>query len=308
MNVATAAFQDFANGAFADGLRKLDADPQWQDASNTLDGPFDLRLPGLPGWGEALLLASLLKRYAIPAGRQIEAYANAQVISILKDDAAFNLHPIGDKDERPTASRSPLAILRHALTGTLLNADFAPFNAGVSDPLRVAARPCVGLAWQSVSNGRAITEKSVPHERFLEIVEGLDAEVISFQRQVQFVHRTHIIEKFGERSSFLSDEALDADDQTSIVQQVRRLDCMVTISTTSAHIAACLGVPVVLIAARRKGRQWFWQAQKDHGKHLYPTARLILGDLGGSAHWWESCIAPAKEAVRVRLNATSGER
>ena len=56
--------RDLAGGAFASGLCKLNEDPEWHDDRTDLDGPFRLGFPRAQGWGEELLVASLLKRHA----------------------------------------------------------------------------------------------------------------------------------------------------------------------------------------------------------------------------------------------------
>jgi hypothetical protein len=66
---------------------------------------------------------------------------------------------------------------------------------------------------------------------------------------------------------------------------------------TTAHIAACLGVPVIVLAARRAGPQWFWRAQAEHGKRLYDSVTVILG--GEDGKWWEDYIPKARELLQT---------
>lgn len=303
----TSAFSELAAGNFKDGLEKLGEDPCWRDSDNSLDGLFFLGFPGCQGWGEGLLIASLLKRYAVDSQKTIEVLANQQVFSILKHDDAFQVHSMNDFDKSAFCKvRSPLAILRHALTRNLLNLPFEPIkvDAEYKPPTTVHRR--IGLAWASLKkNDKPNKCKSVKCECFLKIINGLDVEIMSFQRRLKQADKEKVIEKFGEKNcTFLCDSILHAPDQTEVVKAICSLDCMVTISTTSAHIAACLGIPVVLLAARRGGPQWFWQAQKNHGRCLYRTVHPILGNKTG-AKWWESCIEEAKREVNDVL---SGKR
>jgi len=292
------AFQDLATGNFEAGLRSLSADPHWRDSSSTLDGLFDLRIPGAAGWGEGLLLASLLKRHAVQVQRPAEVLVVPQVLSILESDAAFRVGPLQSSgSDRPSNARSPLAILTAALTGTLLDRPFVPVAAGIPNSPSKSERPHIGLAWESVVNNQPIEEKSVPCDQLLTVLDGLDADVISFQRRLRPVDGDHIRTRFGARSAFISDTLLDGVDQMPVVKEIGSLDCMVTISTTTAHIAACLGVPVVLIAAQRPGKQWFWRAQADHGRCFYPSVRPVLGEVDGREPWWKNCLGPAREAV-----------
>lgn len=115
-------FRDLAAGAFESGLAKLDADPEWHDDRLDLEGPFRLGFPRAQGWGEELLVASLLKRHADASKATVQVFASEQVCSILKHDPAF-LPQLREDDRK---GRSPLAILRHALMGKLLDQSFVP--------------------------------------------------------------------------------------------------------------------------------------------------------------------------------------
>jgi ADP-heptose:LPS heptosyltransferase len=86
-------------------------------------------------------------------------------------------------------------------------------------------------------------------------------------------------------------EALDR-----LVQEISQLDYIVTISTTTTHIAAALGVAVQLIAAERKHQQWFWRVQANHQRSLYPTVRVHLGT-GDKNGWWEKSLESLRRAV-----------
>jgi hypothetical protein len=57
-------FIELSKGNFASGLKLLNQDDQWHDDNNDLQGPFRLGFPRAQGWGEDLLVASLLKRSA----------------------------------------------------------------------------------------------------------------------------------------------------------------------------------------------------------------------------------------------------
>jgi hypothetical protein len=67
-------FKDLAAGAFECGLAKLDADSEWHDDRSDLAGPFRLRFPGVKGFGEELLVASLLKRQAHASRETLNKY------------------------------------------------------------------------------------------------------------------------------------------------------------------------------------------------------------------------------------------
>jgi hypothetical protein len=98
------AFQELAKGDFESGLAKLNQHSGWHDDRTDLRGPFGLRSPGAKGWGEGLLVASLLmlKRDAANLGVPVKVFADWQVCSILKQDPVFDALPEGsDTEGRP---------------------------------------------------------------------------------------------------------------------------------------------------------------------------------------------------------------
>jgi hypothetical protein len=293
------AFELLSRGDFKKGLRKLGEDPQWNDPA-AAGRPLFLGFPGAPGWGEGLLIASLAKRRAAADRKHISACAKSEVCSILKNDPAFQSIESDTRNGRP-----PLSVLQDALVGDLLTLPFEKIEAANSH-LRPTWRPRIGLAWASVNKRcRPIPEKSIPLCEFLGILREVgDAELISFQRRLGANDRKVLNEQFEKRWSFpLSDCDLDSPDQSNVVKQICSLDCMVTISTTTAHIAASLGVPVVLIAAKRRdGQQWFWSAQKEHGACFYPSVKVTLGVVPTKADkWWEGCIECAQRNLHSHL-------
>ena len=290
------AFRDLAQGNLQSGLQKLAGDEQWKDDVTTLDGAFYLGFPDAQGWGEGILTASLLKRYAASSNKTIEVFSQPEVCSILNNDPAFHAERVGHFGQaRSKGARSSLAILTHALTGNLLELPFANIGDGTA-LLQQNRRPLIGIAWASVSGGDPISGKSIPLEKFINIFDDVDSELVSFQRKLDEQDNERLRDQFSGRFSALSDSKLDATNQTDVMREVQKLDCMVTISTTTAHIAASVGIPVVLLAARRPYQQWFWRVQQEHGKKFYPSVQVVLGS-SAEKTWWSECLEPAKQAL-----------
>ena len=155
-----AALGDLAKGNFESGLARLNQDPKWHDEGGDLDGPFELAFPGVEGWGEALLTASLLKRHAANLPHAIEVFANKQVRSILANDSSFNVN----SDQSDHEARSPLAVLRHALRGTLLREHFVPLAVPGSRPHpKSTARGLVSLGQVSTRVENIFTRSPCRH-------------------------------------------------------------------------------------------------------------------------------------------------
>lgn len=302
------AFRDLANGNFVAGLTRLGQLGQWHDDTDSLDGPFFLGFPCAAGWGEGLFLASLLKRYAVVHNKQVKVFAHHKTCSILIRDETFCAKPVTDcSDAYSKGARPPLAILKSALTGGLLDLPFAEIAANATHPKSSRAKPQIGIAWASIDKrDHPIGDKSIPLSDFLPLLGEVDADVISFQRKLRPHDRDKLQDAFKTRCTIFDDNELDASDQTCVVDAISGIDCMMTISTTTAHIAACLGIPVVLLAARRKGQQWFWRAQEEHKKYFYPNVNVILGSVtGDTGDWWQSCLEPAKCAFIAAIGRCS---
>ena len=299
-----AGFRDLADGAFESGLAQLDTDPEWHDDGLDLDGPFRLGFPRAQGWGEELLVASLLKRHAHASKAPVQVFASEQVCSILKHDPAF----LPQLREDHKTSRSPLAILRQALVGKLLDEPFVPLaSPGGAASSTLDHRPHVGIAWASVSRSGPIAEKSVPVDRLLTVLTGIDADLVSLQRKLSVADPQDLARKRGVH--LIDDEVLEASTPSAVealVKSILGLDFLVTISTTTTHIAAALGTRVELIVAEREGQQWFWRVQASHGKRLYPTVRVHLGD-GREEDWWERSLQSLR-ATLSREEHGSAER
>lgn len=293
-----AGFRDIAAGDFKRGLAKLDSDREWHDECSDLEGPFRLGFPRARGWGEELLVASLIKRHADASKTPVPVFASKQVCSILKQDPAF----IPRLCEGDGKGRPPLAIVRQALLGELLNDPFVPLETQEASPLHECEhRSRVGIAWASVSGRRPIPEKSVDVDLFLAALKDLDADFVSLQRKLSDADPRGRAQECG--MHVVDDKVLDASTPSAVealVETIRGLDFLVTISTTTTHIAAALGTRVELIVPEREGQQWFWQVQARHGKCLYPTVKVHLGGRG-TDDWWEQPLRSVRAAISNEL-------
>jgi ADP-heptose:LPS heptosyltransferase len=186
-----------------------------------------------------------------------------------------------------------------------LNIPFVPIETGIPLPQFSRSKPRIGIAWESRNNfGSVDKEKSIPLEDFLDILgKDIETEVISFQRKLSKTENAILHARFPRHCTIIPADVLDAENQADVVKEIRNLNCMVTISTTTTHIAACLGIPVILIAAKRHGNQWFWRAQHEYGKCFYPSVGVILGASGTS--WWKGYLESARSQFLSRLSMCS---
>jgi len=158
-------------------------------------------------------------------------------------------------------------------------------------------RSRIGIVWASIDK-KPIKKKSVPVKEFLNTLAGVEADFVSFQRKLQVADPDCLLRKFGAR--VVADDVLDARNQRcldNLMQEIRQLDCIVTTSTTTTHIAGSMGIRVELIAAERAGHQWFWQVQANQHRCFYPSVKVHLGK-GESGGWWEKSL----KSVRASLS------
>jgi hypothetical protein len=145
--------------------------------------PFYLGFPANPGWGEGLLIASLLKRYATRNDRRISVFARKEICMVLQHDRAFQLHPIVKGDH----FRSPLAVLKAALAGNLLDFPFVPIITAGVRPQTKSSTPLIGIAWASIGpSGKCIPGKSIPLPHFLTVFREVKSMCANTRRAAHF--------------------------------------------------------------------------------------------------------------------------
>jgi hypothetical protein len=293
------AFRCFARGDFEEGLRRLDEHQLWHDSRLDLDGPFQLGFPGraVRGWGEELLVASLLKRCAIRSRSRITVGASSEVRSVLKDDTAFVLAEV----DHAGPLRPPFAVLRSTLIGDLLGRSFLPIdhrrfqsNRSFSERLM----PKVGIIWASVENGQCVPQKSVPLERMADALAKTNWTLVSIQRDLRAANADGHLDRMG-IAAVGGDvaEANGPDAVDELLATLGGLDRIVTVSTTTAHLAAALGMQVDLIVAERDGQQWFWEVQARRDRRIYPTVRIHMGRTDRDPRWWEGSFESLEESI-----------
>jgi hypothetical protein len=130
--------------------------------------------------------------------------------------------------------------------------------------------------------------------QFLDALKNINAaEFVSLQRCLGTADPQGLVKRFGAR--VIEDPILDAKtkgDLETLVHELRSLNVIVTISTTTAHIAGSMGIRERLIVAERSGQQWFWQVQANHHKTFYPSVQVHLGK-GEKNNWWRTPLESA---------------
>ena len=159
--------------------------------------------------------------------------------------------------------------------------------ANWNERLGVKDRPRIGLAWSGRPSHKNDHNRSIALAAFLEILAGVNAAVVSVQRDVRGADaevlrgRPDIIH-FGE-------ELRDFADTAALIGD---LDLVVTVDTSVAHLAGALAKPVWVLLPLVP--DWRWLIDREDSP-WYPTARLFRQD---ESRRWDGVIARVNAALR----------
>ncbi len=84
------------------------------------------------------------------------------------------------------------------------------------------------------------------------------------------------------------------DDLDRLAAAMCACDMVVTVSNTTAHLAAGLGLPTMVKLPQARGPLWYWHRDR---KDLpwYPSARLFRQPANGD---WSAVITAVRQALR----------
>jgi tetratricopeptide (TPR) repeat protein len=155
-------------------------------------------------------------------------------------------------------------------------------------------RPRIGLAWSGRPTHKNDHNRSIALAAFLEVLAGVNAAVVSVQRDVRgadadVLRQRSDIVHFGEELKDFADTAA----------LVANLDLVVAVDTSVAHLAGALGKPVWVLLPFVP--DWRWLLNREDSP-WYPTARLFRQDV---SRRWDGVIAQVNAALRdfVRCEA-----
>ena len=134
----------------------------------------------------------------------------------------------------------------------------------------------IGLSWRSV-NPMIGGEKSLKLEQFAEILSVPDVRWIN----LQYGDTRKDLESIKGRytADLISDDKIDAmSDLEALAAQISALDGVVTISNSTAHMSAALGIPTYLIIPDHKKRLWYWFGQGRFNP-WYRSIRVLRGGI-----------------------------
>ncbi len=267
------------------------------------------------GIGEELLLATMIPGLAAACSK-LTVLCSARMVPVFK--RSFPAVKVAERDEPlPAEGIDPALDFQMSLSdaGQFLRPSFESFahseSRGVlqahpkkrkqlrADYLeRKSDAALVGLSWHSATPDLGPL-KSMPARVAAEIAKQIDATIVSLQYQPSAEDVAVIAEACGE--TWIVDEAIDPlTSMEDSIAQVAAMDCVVTISNTTAHTAGALGIPCVLLVPKYTGRHWYWFRTQSDDCVWYPSVRLVEIENGDD---WAAKVPAAIEFVRQTLSA-----
>ena len=110
----------------------------------------------------------------------------------------------------------------------------------------------------------------------------------------------------AERDSLAADTGIDLlriddvdnlHDIDGLAALIEACDLVITVSNSTAHLAAALGKPVWILLADGPGLFWFWHRRREDSP-WYPSARLFRQPARGD---WPGVIAKVGHALATRM-------
>jgi tetratricopeptide (TPR) repeat protein len=286
------AWDDYAvraesKGSFA--FRKLDLPwPPW------LGEPLDnkkILIWGEQGLGDEVLFASIIPEIAAEAGlcifgcskRLVKVFQRSfpkAIVESLDDVLATQSerdfdYQISALDLGRWRRRKLSAFSNH---GAYLKADLAAVERARScwkAKTQAGSKKLVGFSWRSFAPH--VGDKKTPRPEFWS--ELLDAETHTLV-SLQYGQPNQIASEclalgrsLGQTIHFDPMVNLSADMDDAIAH-IAAMDCLVTVSNSTAHLSAALGVPTIVVVQSGKARLWYW-FKDGYFSPWYPSVRLV---------------------------------
>ncbi len=252
------------------------------------------------GIGDELLAASMIPD-AIAAAEHVTLLCSERLLPLMR--RSFPAVTVEHRAEPlPACAVDPSIDLQLSLSelGLAFRQNFAAFpmrskflkaDQHKQDSLRAkyqAHRPgarLVGISWMSQKNYELGWLKS---QSLLSWAPILSTPRVLFVN-LQYGDRQQELEKVRKQLGIelLHDDSIDPlVDMDGFAAQVAAMDLVVSASNTTVHTAGALGVPVWVLAAKGRGRFWYWFRGKTDCP-WYPSAHFITQEKEGD---WSSVL------------------
>jgi tetratricopeptide (TPR) repeat protein len=146
-------------------------------------------------------------------------------------------------------------------------------------------RPRIGLAWSGSVAHERDADRSISLSALLPLLNS-DATFVSLQKDVRPADAA-VLDQCGDILHF-GDAFVDFSDTAALIS---KLDLVISVDTSIAHLAGALGRPVWVLLSYIP--DWRWLLDRDSSP-WYPTARLFRQN---DSRTWDSVIMRAREAA-----------
>lgn len=169
-----------------------------------------------------------------------------------------------------------------------------------ADPARVAAlrsrltqngKLICGLSWNS-KNASSGTEKSLSLDALSPLLSLPETSFVDLQYGDTGSERAELQASHGLTVQKL-DDIDNRDDIDGLAALISACDIVVTISNTTAHLAAALGKPTIILLSSSPKLLWYWHQDRNDSP-WYPSAVLLRQ---AQVNRWADVVAVAREAV-----------
>jgi tetratricopeptide (TPR) repeat protein len=263
---------------------------------------------GEQGLGDQILLLGMLPSL-LARGADVAVAVEARLVPLVaRSFPQVRAVPLNDPVlDRPARYQSPLSGLGPVFRRC--RDDFADTRSPYlqADPQRVqalraqlggGAQPVVGLSWSS-HNPRLMAQKSLPLLQWGPVLQQPGHRFVDLQYGDTTAERTAVKDTLGVDVAHL-DEVDNTADIDALAALVCACDVVVTVSNTTAHLAAALGRPVLLMLPRARGLLWYWQ---DAGARnpWYPSVHIFRQTVAGE---WGDVLQQVAHALPAAAGAT----
>lgn len=257
---------------------------------------------GEQGPGDQIFFAGMLSDLRALASRIIVAVDERLVPLFRRSFPDFEVMPVGRLGDVHFDAQIAIGSLGQYLRLRLPASPRAYLQAdrGRVESLRlrlaVKGQIICGISWGS-RNAELGARKSLPLDALSPLLGHDEILAVDLQYGDTAAEREALFRKTGQRVTHLPeiDNFRDLDGLAALIDAC---DVVVTVSNTTAHLAAALGKPVCLLLARSSTLLWYWHLGLQHSP-WYPDVRIFRQSESGL--WTEPVAALAGHVVQRHL-------
>lgn len=130
-----------------------------------------------------------------------------------------------------------------------------------------------GLSWKSVNSVEG-DSKSLNLDHLLPLIKNKNLEFYN----VQYTNENNLVDKFNKDHNVNINNLYDLDafnDLYGLSKYLKSFDILLSISNTTAHLAAALGVPTMLLLPKSIGKLWYWSNSIEDRSLWYSNVKIF---------------------------------